>query len=442
LGSQDAPTEHEDETPEQAFARRQEELAEAESKDLDSFLNREKKPWAQKSHLLAETRPGMKQRFPSRDIWEDTPDSLQLQTTVGGPQSEDKDALSPPSERPTTGAVTYHQEKAAAGLPLTSEEGRATTGIAAVMKPHVPARPTKAKPGESSEKSQPVIPLRPAEKPRHVDDASPPLPLKTKPQVPARPSKPITRSSSENVPLTAALSDSSAAGTDQGPAAKPKPPVPSRPVGSKIAALQSGFMLDLNKRLQLGPQAPKKEEVVPVETEEEKEKAPLVDARKGRARGPARRAPAKSPTPSSDLPVEKPKAFGISNPSTLWSIDPEEQLLRVPSSQVEDVAPSESKAPQSETPILASNAAAQVLLEHLETAPKAARSISPQAAEDTHAEPLEEAQKDAVSTGDEGMTTLSEHPPVIIQSIPESETDVEDLSGSTATVKAESEAVE
>jgi hypothetical protein len=110
--------------------------------------------------------------------------------------------------------------------------------------------------------------------------------------------------------------------------------------------LQSGFMLDLNKRLQLGPQAPKKEEVVPVETEEEKEKAPLVDARKGRARGPARRAPAKSPTPSSDLPVEKPKAFGISNFSTLWSIDPEEQLLRVPSSQVEDVAPSESKAPQ------------------------------------------------------------------------------------------------
>jgi uncharacterized membrane-anchored protein YhcB (DUF1043 family) len=58
----------EGETPEQAFARRQEELAEHESQDSESFLNREKKPWAHNSTLMAETRPGLKQRFPSRYV--------------------------------------------------------------------------------------------------------------------------------------------------------------------------------------------------------------------------------------------------------------------------------------------------------------------------------------------------------------------------------------
>ena len=114
-----------EETPEQAFARRQEELAEQESGDSESFLNREKKPWPHKSHFAEETRPGLKQRFPSRDVWEDTPDSLQLQTTVAAPQNAEQDLVSPPEERPTTGAVAYHQEKAAAGLPLSSDEGRA-----------------------------------------------------------------------------------------------------------------------------------------------------------------------------------------------------------------------------------------------------------------------------------------------------------------------------
>ena len=58
-------------------------------------------------------------------------------------------------------------------------------------------------------------------------------------------------------------------------------------------------MSDLNRRLQLGPQAPpshkeEHEEKAEEEAEKEKEKVPLVDARKGRARGPARRAPAKA----------------------------------------------------------------------------------------------------------------------------------------------------
>lgn len=310
----------EGETPEQAFARRQEELAEEEALDSDSFLNREKKPWAHKNYLASETRPGLKQRFPSKDIWEDSPDSLMLQTTVATPQADEKDLMSPPEERPTTGAVIYHQEKAAAGIPLGAEEGRATTGIAAIMKPQIPARPTKHKPSNLSASSSPTDTTK-----------APALPLKSKPQIPARPTKQASQESSETAPLTKVTSASStkSIGSDLGAAAaKSKPPVPSRPVGSKIAALQGGFMSDLNKRLQLGPQAPKKEEPAPEEAAEEKEKAPLVDARKGRARGPARRAPAKSPAPATE--EAKPVfTLTVSEPSTVWSIDPESYAVEV-----------------------------------------------------------------------------------------------------------------
>lgn len=446
--------EQEVETPEQAFARRQEELAEQESDSSHGFLDREKRPWSHASPAVTESRPSSessrlgtefrhsgKQRFPSRDIWEDTPDSLQLQTTVGGPQSDDKDALSPPSERPTAGAVANHQEKAAAGLPLGSEEGRATTGIAAPVKPQIPARPTRAKPSESPERTQ----------------HPPPLPTKSKPQVPARPSKPTTRDSSENVPLTTVPSNSSAksTGSDQGVAAKPKPPVPSRPVGSKIAALQSGFMLDLNKRLQLGPQAPKKEEPAAEEVVEEKEKAPLVDARKGRARGPARRAPAKSPAPASAPAVEKPQlACAVSVPSTLWQIDPDEDLLLVPS-HPEEVAPKteadvsapkpETKAAQSETPTLATNMAGEPVHEASEIAPGSENAASqPSPTEDAHAEHLEDAQAEALSNSayDNELEPIksSDKPPVVSQSTDASENiDDEALAASTDTLKPRTE---
>ncbi|TAQ87180.1 hypothetical protein B7494_g4494 [Chlorociboria aeruginascens] len=332
----------EDEPPERSFARRQEQLAEIESTTSESFLDHETKQGKPLASADMLKRPELKKKkFPSQDIWEDTPDSLQLQTIVGGPQSE-KDILTPPNERPTTGAVTYHQEKLAAGYELAEDEGRATTGIAATMRGPIPT-PTKMKP-KSPEKTQPTIPDRPNKvKPiSQVDDASPPLPTKSKPIVPRRPVKPIKRESAENVPPVIVTSNSSAksAGSDS---AKAKPPVP-RPIGSKIAALQGGFMSDLNKRLQLGPQGPKKEEPVPEKQEEQKEKAPLVDARKGRARGPARRAPAKSPAPSAEFASEKqPITLGFSIPSTLWQFDPDEDLLRVSSHEEESpsVSPDE-----------------------------------------------------------------------------------------------------
>lgn len=303
-------------------------MAEKESEDSESFLNREHQPWPHMSHTLAETRLGMKQRFPSRDIWEDTPDSLKLQATVAGPQSEEKEALAQPAD----------------GTGVTS------------AKPPVPARPTRTKSSESPERTGVAIPRRrPSENSRPVDSNSPPLPIKAKPQIPARPSKPITRNSSEHVPLETVPSNSSAksSGSDQGVAAKPKPPAPSRPVGSKIAALQNGFMLDLNKRLQLGPHAPPKKEDAPSEEpESEKEKAPLADARKGRAKGPARRAPAKNPAPPSHSIAANnaSAAFGLSAPYTLWQMDPEEGLLDVPSRQQEAVLDPETKPSQPEAP--------------------------------------------------------------------------------------------
>lgn len=354
------------ETPAQAFARRQEELAERESSDAESYLNTEKKPLAKvnssPAHVARPARPCLKQRFPSRDIWEDTPDSLQLQTTVSGPQS-DADVFSTPEERPTTGAVVYHQEKSAAGFALGEDEGRATTGIAAVMRPEIPARPTRqntAGPSEDGGKvSQPTVPERPAPKRNIIPPAfapKPNVPEKSKPSIPARPSRFVREASMDTSTRVSSFGSSKSQGNESEEtaslaASKPKPPVPSRTTGSKIAALQGGFLSDLNKRLQLGPMAPKREESKPSEEEEEviQEKAPLADARKGRARGPARRAPAKSAasapvvivTPLPEAVAEKLSSLGFALPSVQWSINTQDGNFTI--------IPQLKKAPEIET---------------------------------------------------------------------------------------------
>ncbi|KAJ5047546.1 uncharacterized protein L3040_003369 [Drepanopeziza brunnea f. sp. 'multigermtubi'] len=425
----------EDENPAHAFARRQEQLAEQESlrsKSTDSYLPKEKKPWDHKAHLEAETRPNLsKQRFPSRDIWEDTPDSLQLQTTVASPQVEEKDSTtSPTDDKPST-----------ASIPMP--------------KPQIPARPAKSsKLADSSEKAQPSIPERPRSK--QTEGTPPSVPIKAKPQVPARPTKPIKRESSENVPLTTVASNSSARSisSDQGAAAaaKPKPPVPSRPLGNKIAALQGGFMADLNKRLQIGAQPPKKEEA-PVEEEEVKEKAPLVDARKGRARGPARRAPAKIQAPPA---TEKSSALGfsISTPSTLWEIDPAEDLLLVTSyregstAAAPAAAPVENKAKESEIPTQTTNTTFQPVHEHAEMAAGAETSVPPSSGtEDDNAEEAKEIEKSALTeetkagSSEAEPVEESDEPPVMPGSFDAAPLggQVEDLEDSTPALKPESD---
>lgn len=434
----------EGETPAQAFARRQEALAESEARGSDSFLNKEKKPWAHKSHLVAETRPAMKQRFPSADIWEDTPDSLQLQTTVEHEQSE-QDVLSPPSERPTTGAVAYHQEKQAAGLPLSAEEGRATTGLKATMRPEIPERPSKLKSVDNSPENAPPVPQRPAQR-SQMDGSSettkskPAIPERpSKPLVPARPSKPITRESSEAVPLTKVESGSSAKslGTDQSStaAAKPKPPVPSRPVGGKIAALQGGFLSDLNKRLQLGPQAPKKEKEEE-EPETPKEVAPLSDARKSRARGPARRAPAKTSAPASEASAGKPQTpqFSIITPMTVWHADPEDEEGLISTTFTHPA--SQAKAVQSDTPTLATNKEGDNVIEPSTVALGAASASPSSATQDTHAVQAEEQQRQTLAAS----TDTQAEAPVKPSDSPAFESTADDqLAGSTETLKATSD---
>lgn len=415
------------ETPEQAFARRQEELAEKESASTDSFLDPQKKAWSHKPHLATKTRPNMQQRFPSRDVWEDTPDSLQLQTTVSTPQIPEVDTImSPQDERPTTGAVVFHQEKAAAGFGLAHDEGRATTGIA-MAKPSIPARPVRS---SSPDKTQPTIPERPAQKAKQLpapDEPGPPLRLKSKPQVPARPAKPLARESSENIPLTTVPSNSSAKslGSDNGTSAvKAKPPVPSRPIGGKIAALQGGFLADLNSRLKLGPQAPKKEEPKPEGKVEEKEKVPLSDARKGRARGPARRAPAKAAAPVSSTAQESSAVtLAASTPSTMWYIDSEE-VLHVESktdSKIEEATPPPTKAAESSTPTLATNTAGESLHDTAEIAEGAEKSASPSSTEkDIQPEQREDVKKDAVIAdalnNDVEPENPNDSPPVVSES--------------------------
>jgi len=301
-------------------------------------------------------RPSMKQRFPSRDIWEDSPDSAHMTTTVETPEEEE--VKGPADEGLIAGAVVHTSGRPDAGK-IIGDQTRdgATIGAPAVEKPSVPPRPAKStlaeEPQSLDEKAVPSIPPRP-QRTRQIPPANVPsllskdsaesslaespvdsrkapvLPDRAKPQIPARP-KPATKDSSEGVPLAKTLSaNSTGSASDTSPATgaalKPKPAIPARPGGGKIAALKAGFMSDLDKRLQLGPQGPPKnrEKEVEEDKEEDKEeeKAPLADARKGRAKGPARRKPAASPAATEAASSTETK-LEIMQPWTMWHISTE-----------------------------------------------------------------------------------------------------------------------
>jgi hypothetical protein len=224
--------------------------------DQQSFLPERTRHMAAENKFLGKVRnedphmrPGMQQRFPSQDIWEDAPEHGRLETTVSTPQAEETGEYaddSPVGDRPNV-----------------------------PTRPNIPARPKKDT-SSPVDKKAPIIPDRP------------------KPQIPVRPAKPTTTARGED-----SVAEAQAAENDA-PQPKAKPPVPARPGGSKIAALQAGFLKDLNSKLGLGPQAPKVQEP---EAEVEPA-APLTDARKGRAKGPQRRKPAASPTPAATVTSE------------------------------------------------------------------------------------------------------------------------------------------
>lgn len=297
------------ESPEKEQARKEGPIASDRAHFLhpttEKLANKNFKPGVLEE--VESSRPGMRHRFPSRDIWEDTPDSLQLQTTVDTPQTdEQQEMFSPPDAK----------------------------------KPEIPSRPQK----------QPEVPARPA---RTAAKDAPSIPDRPKPQVPVRPARPSRSESQESAPLskvTSAGSAGSAAASETSatsnvtspPVPKTKPTVPARAAGvaNKFAQLKAGFMNDLNSRLQLGPQAPPK----PAEKEEEKEvaeKKPLEDARKGRARGPARRKPAAAAAEEGEKKEANTISFSISSPQTIFQID-DTGALHVPSQH--DSAPLPSNA--------------------------------------------------------------------------------------------------
>ena len=298
-----------------------------------------------KPHLREEmNKPELKRRFPSQDIWEDSPDSAHLETTVEEPQSEEvkgEEARIPSDEGANAGEAADPGERLDKSIGESAgDEGLVTEGVTgpkASVSQKAVASETAGKSTDAGDQAVPAVPARPARRPHPAPPANitsdspksftdstsptdskqesasetrkvPMMPDRPKPQIPARPPRHAPRDASDMIPLSKSTSASStgsggAKGLElQGlmappPPPKSKPTIPSRPMGSKIASLKAGFLSDLDKRLQTGPQAPPKtsEKIVtaePEKKEEEEEKAPLVDARKGRAKGPPRRKPA------------------------------------------------------------------------------------------------------------------------------------------------------
>lgn len=356
------------ETPAQAFARRQEALAEKESRESENFLRKSNTP-IQHPHLQQakmEARPNAPNRFPSRDVWEDTPESLMHQTTVGTPE--------PPQE---------------------AEEA---------PRPPVPARPQKKLSGD-----KPAIPERPRPKQTPSDERTKPvISDKPKPQIPVRPTKTLP---------------SGVDSKEQDAAPRQKPAVPARPVGSKIQALQAGFMSDLNKRLQLGPQMPtKKEEPPAADMVEEKEKAPLVDARKGRARGPQRRAPAaksappvaaaKSPGPTLSLSFSPLRACWSIGDDGVLEVDNKSEKPEVKEKPVEaDTKPEPESVPES-APAPESVPEASVELPSAELTSAEPTSVEPASTEPAQIVDQAEKQPDPEVTQPEAVALATEERPL------------------------------
>jgi len=292
--------------PPEAEAARKEEVTEEEKRKLIPKEERlAKSKWAPhlRDDMPTNSRPALGNRFPSQDIWEDTPDSSYLVTTVGSPQIEDEEA-SPVESKPP---VPVRPAKSRLGEDASSAQ------IAPSVPPSVPARPPKkahAVPPVDAELTNPTT-FSKESSPTDLKK-TPSIPDRPKPQVPARPARKPTDEEAAKGP-----SSRSADSNETEKAAKAKPQVPARPAAGNFANLKGNFMNDLNKKLGLGP--PKEKEKEP---EPETEAKPLEDARKGRARGPQRRAPAKSPATE----AKSEPQLSMFSPIGVWQIDEQGSL--------------------------------------------------------------------------------------------------------------------
>ncbi|KIY03424.1 uncharacterized protein Z520_00115 [Fonsecaea multimorphosa CBS 102226] len=307
------------EPPEQEAARKEEPSEQEKARLIPKEQRLAQSRFAPHLRDDMPTRPGMVPRFPSQDIWEDSPDSHHLVTTISNLPKEEQPEPETSPEVPAKPSIPPRPAKNRLG------EGTSSAQVA----PSVPPRPQKA-----LGTVPPLgVPQSDAAKPKDTSPTElkkvPSIPDRPKPQIPARPAKKLAGEG-----LAKTISGGSTGSVEQErispPVAKAKPQVPARPIpGSKIANLRGNFMNDLNQKLGLGPPKEKEPEPEPV-AEEAK---PLEDARKGRARGPQRRAPAKSPA----APV-KPMGFSMFSPRALWTIDDVDEL---------NVTSSETTAPAS-----------------------------------------------------------------------------------------------
>ncbi|KAL1953168.1 hypothetical protein VTO42DRAFT_3428 [Malbranchea cinnamomea] len=295
-------------TPDVPQGPKEEEAPEVSEQDIDrSKMVKRKSSEETPSHLPDRKALGeVKQRFPSRDIWEDAPESQRLTTTVQEPEKED--------------------EAASPDFPMKPSI------------PVIPPRPSKHTTSRiSPEDEQSKVANLPVE-PR----MPPAIPERPKPPVPARPSRPKSRGPDQTLAKVTSTSSTESA-TDATPPSKPKPAVPARPVAPKISSLKAGFLSDLNNRLKLGPKPPpqqeKKAEEQPVS------KGPLSDARKGRARGPARRKPATISQVSVKTTQPHAPKIKLVDPWTAWHID-SQGILVVGEPMVKAVPSPTTSAPE------------------------------------------------------------------------------------------------
>ncbi|OOQ83407.1 hypothetical protein PEBR_34824 [Penicillium brasilianum] len=360
-----------------------------------------KKPRSLSATERFKKRPDMlKHRFPSEDIWEDTPNSLQLHATVTTPDLPKRDSSelfeTPEQEAARKSQTSKVDSNQVANQILQGEGARDKVKLPArpeTIKQRFPSRDiwedapdsqqlvTTVEPAADEVKS-PEVPSRPSIPPRPQRQAqatsptdkrqAPVIPDRPKPQIPARPVKPGSQVSPEGAP-----------------APKAKPAIPARPGGSKIAALKAGFLTDLNSRLQLGPQQPKPQEKEP---EPPAEKQPLSDARKGRARGPARRKPA-AENANARLPTIP--EIKITETLNVWSVG-EDGNLTVGTEDIKPSVPSTKSSILAEPPMapeLAKNTAGESVDPTPQARP-AAEVVSPS----TAAAPDAGAAKPEVST--------------------------------------------
>lgn len=368
----------------------------------------------------------LKHRFPSQDIWEDTPNSLQLHATVTTPDlpRSDTETFETPEQeaqrRMQTSKIDSHQ---VASQILEGEQGREKEKIPArpdTLKQRFPSQDIWEDAPESQklvttlgpatdEAKSPEVPSKPAIPPRpqrQIQATSPTekrqaplIPDRPKPQIPARPAKPSSQQKREP--------------SSEGPAVpKAKPAVPARPGGSKIAALKAGFLTDLNSRLQLGPQQSKPQEKEP---EPPAEKKPLNDARKGRARGPARRKPAAEITTPKLPSIPEIK---ITESWNVWQVDQEGSLIvgdvkpivfsAVPSEPVPESIPEAAPEPEAKEPKTEEESpSASKPLEETAAEPPSAISESPVVADVASPSTAEVPESDPIKVEVETETTAS-----------------------------------